>query len=210
MSRILLSVLCLTLFTALTSSELLAQGTIIEELTARQLGDGIIVRWKIGQGNSCIDMNIERSTDSVNYLKIGEYRGLCGSNDSDTHYEWFDNAELNVNSGYWYRINASNGTVVSKPASVQFRDSNAGAVSIVPNPMISSSVIYYANTTGDKVQLLLFDMSGRLLYRSEKSAANQFNIDNSYGRTGNLLPGTYLVKILSEGQVKASEKLQVN
>lgn len=203
--RFIVSVLCLLSVAAAS-----AQGTIIEDLTVRQLGEGVVLRWRIGQGNSCVDMNIQRSNDSLNFDKLGEFRGLCGSNDSDTWYEWFDDTGLDVNSKYWYRIWASNGTVVSRPVFVEFRDSNAGALSIAPNPMQQSAVIYYANPLGDPVSLHLFDLKGAELYRTQEAPVNQFNLDNTFGRSGNLQPGIYLLQIQSEGKTMAVEKLLVH
>ncbi|MBK7247105.1 MAG: hypothetical protein IPI05_05505 [Flavobacteriales bacterium] len=54
------------------------------------LPNGVLVNWTIHGGSTCDGQDVERSTDSVNFVMVHRIQGICGSSESSTPYTWFD------------------------------------------------------------------------------------------------------------------------
>lgn len=202
MSRSILPVALMLFFQMPVSAQIT---DVIDNFTVRQLGEGVIVEWRIRKGEQCFNMEVQRGDDSVEYVMLEAFHGICGSDADDTWYEYFDPGPFNTNQSYFYRIEASSGTVLSTTREVEFLETDAGSLSVFPNPMQNRAEVFYTNTGGELISLQIFDLQGRRVYASNPSSESQFEI-----LKGNLTQGIYLVQIVAEGEIRASKKLYVN
>lgn len=180
---------------------------ILADFNARQLGQSVILDWRVVQGQFCINMQIQRTTDTLGeWTQLGEFGGLCGSDKEDVWYDWFDDSKLTPNTTYFYRIWASNGTVVSEISALFLRETELGRLSVVPNPVSFISKVYFANPTGRKISMHLHDLQGRTLSSTEPIVSSEFRLFRDV-----LSSGFYLLKIRdgAAGEILACERIYV-
>lgn len=180
---------------------------ILADFNARQLGEGVILDWRIVQGQFCINMQIQRTTDTLgDWTRLGEFGGVCGSDEEDVWYDWFDDSELTANTTYFYRIWASNGTVVSEISELLFRETELGSLSVVPNPVSTISQVYFANPTGREISMHLYDLQGRALSSTDPIVTSEFRLFRDV-----LSSGVYLLKIRdgAAGEILACERIYI-
>ena len=68
------------------------------------LGDNdVYLSWEIMGGGQCNGIQILRSTDSLNYVEIGDVQGVCGSPDFAQQYDFTDESPVE-NSINYYRL----------------------------------------------------------------------------------------------------------
>ena len=155
-------------------SDVQAQSGIIEQFTAAQKGDAVFLQWKIGKGNSCIDMSVQRHMGEGNYQTLHTVEGICGSPDSDSWYDWTDTATFWPGTSLTYRINASNGTVVSEERQLVWR-STTDRFSVMPNPASGSLRMLMGAGLEWPIDLHLFDRSGRKIAQQRITAPQKLS-----------------------------------
>jgi hypothetical protein len=80
-----------------------AQNTLVERLSAIQVGTGVQLNWYIAQGNLCNGQHIERSEDGLFFTDIGFIDGVCGSLSEAVKYNFIDSMPP-ANTSLHYRI----------------------------------------------------------------------------------------------------------
>jgi hypothetical protein len=106
---------------------------------ANQFNNKVELSWEVKQGSTCNGMQIERSTDSVNYSFIGEIPGVCGSTASAQKFQFTDISPMPFQKNY-YRIIAGTGERFYK--SVFFSYVKESFV-MVPNPVRITDMVYF-------------------------------------------------------------------
>jgi hypothetical protein len=181
-----------------------AQPGIIENFTAVQKGDGAFLQWKIGKGNSCIDMSAQRHGGDGSFETYFTVEGLCGSDDTDSWYEWTDPGPFQAGREYTFRIWASNGTVVSEERAVIWRSISEKVV-IAPNPVSDDIRLLLGDGVQWPLDISLFDRAGREISRwrfSTPAAVLEFPIAGTE-------PGLYLMRIRDAAGLIGTEGMQV-
>ena len=180
-----------------------AQSPIIEGFRVVQVGDAVQLDWFIPQGLSCLNMEVQRSEDSVMFAMLSTVFGLCGSNDSDSPYDYTDAEHEPGRRTYWYRIYASSGTVVSEAIRLNYRQFEPGQLILSPNPLSSAGTAQYISLSGENLRLRWLNLQGQEVKTQLPGAAGQFDLTRD-----DLPAGVYVLQIISEnGEIRDTRKL---
>jgi hypothetical protein len=175
----------------------------IENFSAVNEGNKIVLNWTTG-GNATGDVfNVQRSTDGINFETI-----VVVDAQNVNNYSAYDN---NISAPQqFYRIEqiSQNGSLGYSPV-VIVKTGSGAQLMIFPNPVKQQNaltVIYNAASAGN-IQLSLIGLSGKILSLKNSllvKGRNELNVDIK-----NILPGTYLLKIHSETNGDAYNKIIV-
>ena len=136
-------------------------------------GNKITLDWKTVDEINEAPFEVQRSTDSATFAKIAS---VDAKNTSSNEY-LYDDATITKNTKYFYRIkqtdnngNSSYSSIVAiaVPADTIPAPSTAW-VTIYPNPVKDKLMLDFSNTVSQNVNLLITDMSGRVLYRNSSA-----------------------------------------
>ena len=135
---------------------------------------------------------VERSNDGINFEFLLRRKGFGTSLDIN-HYEVFDNKPLN-GTNYYRLIQVDydgRKNTESKVVAVDFI--SGSSISVIPNPVQNEMVrISYLTEQSGDVNLSIYDLNGRILYRNLVRAEignNQFDLS-----LPNLANGVYIIK----------------
>lgn len=180
-----------------------AQSPIIQGFRAQQVGADVQLNWFIPKGLSCIDMQVQRSQDSLNFQTLSTVFGICGSDNSDSPYDYTDSEHQPGAHRYWYRIYASNGTVVSEWISLPYRSFVPGVLLLPSNPLIGDGMASFTHLSAEPLMLRWLNSTGQVLEELEPSASGQFLLQRK-GRES----GLYFLQVLNtEGMVLDVQRL---
>lgn len=118
------------------------------------------------KGSICDGIMIMRSTDNINFEKVVEIFGVCGSISEAISYEFIDQEPITGDSSFYKLDPGINGELSVKSIFIIGLKENQSLVS--PNPFSSASKLYY-NLNDVNSQLIVFDQRGRQLFNSEVS-----------------------------------------
>ena len=165
--------------------------------TANAINTDAHLTWRTAQEQNCYLYEIERSTDGINYEKIGQQ--LCRNQLATQQYQYVD---VNPGSGsFFYRIKQSDTDGRFEYSAV--RKVNFGRnskIMVYPNP--ARSYITISNLKGVN-ELVLFDVTGRMVLQ-QKTAQAQLTIN-----TGHLAPGIYELMIVNNQGERTTQKVQI-
>lgn len=134
----------------------------------------IIVNWEIAGGSLCSGLQVEHSTDSINFTSIYDYPGVCGSSTANERYT-FAHTNPSINKKNYYRINLStNG--ISEILSITFIKLEDSGYALFPMPLESSSKIYFSNDNNETAAIIVYNSSGAIAYQSQPTKTNEFNL----------------------------------
>lgn len=163
------------------------QETSLDRFTASEINGRVYLEWIISAGNTCQGIRILRSTDSINFIQIGDIGGVCGNINTPQGYDFTDDNPIKNKINY-YRLELG-GIGLSKIISVEIIDLQSGGYQVRPNPVTSKSVIHFSNPGKRPCQLNIYSISGHEIFHKEV-------FDNSFHLfKGDLQTGFYLFTI---------------
>lgn len=124
---------------------------------ASQINSTVKLEWEVKQGSTCSGMQIERSSDSINYSYIGEVTGICGSSSSAIELEYIDNNPKEFSKNYYRLIAGSGETFYQQVFFSYVKESYF----FIQNPVTSSSVIYFEGNQSFIVNF--YDITGQIM-----------------------------------------------
>lgn len=143
----------------------LSAQTVVESFSVTQVDSTAQVSWTIGPGNTCSDLMIQYSTDSVSFNTIYEYPGICGNTNSSQSYTW---VHLNPKCGTrsFYRVaSLTEGTLSSTHADfVCFGETGV----VATYNQLTGNIVIAANIpSGEVWNFTLYDLYGHRILASE-------------------------------------------
>lgn len=136
--------------------------TILSKFTAHYTGSEVVLAWTIKGGEQCNGINIYRSTDSVNWVKIGEIQGVCGA--SEPQFYDFNDVEPELGNINYYRLSLGTQGFSSIQYVQVIRYENSYAA--FPNPSNNQMTFSVSPELGYGT-LNVFSLSGDLVYQYE-------------------------------------------
>lgn len=146
--------------------------------------------------NSYFD--VQRSLDAKNFETIGQVASRDGHSAKDQGYLYVDQ-NINANIVYYRlrQVDVNGRYSYSSVEKVDFADATAEVLNITPNPGHEMINLQF-NASANAAQVVVSDMSGRVVFQSSVSAANMQIPATS---------GTYYVRVLNAaGQVLTTQK----
>lgn len=136
----------------------------------------VVVTWEIESGNLCSGVQVEHSSDSINFTSIYDYPGVCGSSTANERYS-FSHTNPISNAKNYYRINlGANG--VSEVLSIMFVKVEENGYALFPMPIEPNSKLYFSNDNNETVGIVIYNSTGAITYQSKPTKANEFNLGN--------------------------------
>ncbi|MEM9885042.1 MAG: T9SS type A sorting domain-containing protein [Bacteroidota bacterium] len=168
----------------------------------------VMLKWKTASEIDNSGFEVERSTDGVNFYKIGWVEGE-GKSNREVTYKYVDQ-EARANTTYYYRlrqVDFDGKYEYSNVETAEISDKNIN-IRLFPNPsLVSQQVQLQINADSDiNGRAEVFDMSGRLV--QSLIIATQKGENNLTLATTDLVSGTYVVKVVL-GDVVKYEKLML-
>ena len=150
------------LFASLAATEVLAQEhPFLSNYTLTELPNGVLVNWTIQGGSTCDGQEVQRSSDSLNYVPIHTIQGICGSPDAITPYTWFDAAPPEL-STFYYRIKLGFDGF-SSVKSVFYGQLNSSDQRFYPDPAHDAAKLVLNVPLNMPVDLLVWNSQGTLV-----------------------------------------------
>jgi hypothetical protein len=161
------------------------------ELTV--LDGRILVSWTMQGGSTCDGSEVLRSTNGVDFTAVHRIDGICGDAALDVPFSWMDEAPPEF-STLSYRIKLGNEGNSSIKA-VEFRQLTSSQQRFFPSPMLEEATLLLNVPASAQVDLLAFDMNGRIVWERKGSVGREHSIVlNGEG------PGLYSYLAVSEGK----------
>jgi Concanavalin A-like lectin/glucanases superfamily/Secretion system C-terminal sorting domain/Calcineurin-like phosphoesterase len=162
-----------------------------------------------------LDINLSAATPANNFALVGELPAVTSGATAcfnwpnlsmSANYEWYvelyDGTNTTVGPVWTFTTTANSELVATRHTSLQKAgDENLpginNGIKIYPNPASGNSFrISFDKTSNGKVDVSVYDMSGRLHLQKQYGSSNNIMVDHR------LSPGVYIVKIVTE---KSSE-----
>lgn len=145
----------------------LSAQTVVESFYVTQIDSTAQVSWTIGPGNTCSDLMIQYSTDSITFNTIYEYPGICGNTNSSQSYSW-----VHVNPGCgartFYRVaSLTEGPLAN--VSADFVCFGKTGLLATYNQLTGSIVIGANIPSGEVWSFTLYDLYGHLILVTDLS-----------------------------------------
>ncbi len=163
-----------------------------------------VLEWSAQLDNST-NFEVQRSYDGNNFSTIA----VVLSAEEMQKYQYADqqvNTQVKV---VYYRIRAvepSGYVKFSDVRSVRFANTTNTTVQVTPNPFTSQFSIGYTAAARENVQIRVINLSGQVMVTRSATMNAGFN-SLTVTEASSLTKGMYLVQIVSENRVVASEKL---
>ena len=171
---------------------------ILQSFTATKVDTKGLLQWTTLQEKNTSQFTIEKSSDSIHYTDIGIV-AASGNTNSQTNYQFTDNNLWNGNNYYRLKIVYADGHFTYSPIRLISLDITGFILSIFPNPVRD---ILYINTSVNCNQVVLFDVTGKLLI-----SANTVGFQNTLP-VRNLARGVYFITVKTDSG-KKTEKIVV-
>jgi hypothetical protein len=175
---------------------------IVNYLTGRRQGSNHLLNWKVTCATSPrATMMLERSADARNYAAINTITA-----DAVRCQQPFDYTDANPLIGMnYYRlkiVDADGKVTYSTTVALLNAVKGFDIISIAPNPVVTDNFkLNVASATASKMEIVIFDMQGRLVNRQSISLIAGFN--SATINVNNLSSGTYTIKgIMADDQFK--------
>lgn len=157
--------------------------------TASTIGGKVYLKWQLLAGATCLGIWIYRSDSSLNFAKIGQIGGVCGSLSEPQSYSFIDAQPL-TNTRNFYRLELGQGNF-SQVIHIDIIDLAGEAYQVRPNPFRTNSDIYFKNDLNQEYRITLFDQLGKVIERQQTQ--QDFFAIKAYGYK----PGIYFFNIIS-------------
>ena len=175
------------------------EALILDGFTGVAQPEQVQLRWTISSGETCNGTFIERSTDNINWIEIGEIPGVCGSSSTPVPYNFIDDAPVN-NTVNLYRLELG-GQGYSKTISVPYYNYTEKGYVLIPNPVYENTTVYFGTSVSEPFSIVIFNVAGQKVQQDSGSGGSYFINAQS------LSAGPYLFVISRQGKKNVSGKM---
>ncbi len=133
--------------------------------------DKVNINWSTASERDNDYFTIERTTDGINYEKIGELKG-AGTSSSQKDYQFNDYNPIQGISYYRLSQTDYNGQMeIFEPKSIEIKEKNNISI-VYPNPTTNSKINVNVFKTENEVKLNIYNFMGQLEYSTTINATN--------------------------------------
>lgn len=171
-----------------------AQHPILNYFNVNRTNNEVHLSWEVASGSQCDGIQIYRSSDSLNFIEIGEIAGICGNPDFAQPYSHVDNSPVeNAYNTYKLKLGTQG---YSSTVTIHYIQANENGYSILPHPANTESILYFDNPNQEGFTLNVYEISGSLVHTSSwNSNAIPLEILQD-------LSGLYLMQLTSDDATK--------
>jgi hypothetical protein len=178
-------------------------------ISSYKIGKNTEIKWSTGTEENNSGFEIQRSTDGINFDKIGFVKSLSSSGNSSTRLDYSFTDYNPVGLKQYYRLKQidfdgaykySAIVLVTREAPTSFE-----LTRVYPNPTQESVYINAAAHKNMELQLFIYDFGGRVV--GKKQVVAQIGNNGFDMPVAHLAPGTYFIKVVNSAQeVVATQK----
>lgn len=159
--------------------------------TVQKQGSKALLSWAANEVQDNDYFDIERSTDGINWVKIGSVQGHAGT--GTQQYSYSDAAPVNGVNYYRLKLGNADGSHTYSPTrSVTF--TGITGIKVYPNPSTDHLTINFDNDKAETAQLAVITANGKVVLNKVQMLVNGSNSFTIY-YTNSMAPGLYLLKI---------------
>lgn len=179
-------------------------GIALDDFTALENEGDVYLSWTLRAGSTCNGIQIQRSTDSLNFLQIGEIPGVCGSNSAAQRYTFVDSFPV-LNQRNFYRLEFG-GSGFSPVIDLLVLDYGDDQYLVFPNPFTTRTMLCASRGRPGQDKIYVKDSGGNVCWTESASTPCQ-EIDLT-----SLPAGVYLLEVEGNNQQQRYSKklLKVN
>ena len=148
---------------------------LLSRLEATKDRNRIILNWTIKQGGSCFGIGIFRSINNIDFEKIGEITGVCGSAETEQNFVFIDENPVK-NKIHYYVLEMGFSGKTAPPLTTEYFEFEKDKSFVFPNPMSSEGKIKFINTSPGKYRLNIYNMEGKFI-ADQNTDADEFVVD---------------------------------
>jgi glucose/arabinose dehydrogenase len=155
---------------------------------------------------------VERSSDGINFAKIGEVGPKDIINGSPfKNYDFLDNSPAAGKAYYRLKITHVDGSYeYSLIISISMKDLPTKGIKVYPTPFTTDLAVETYFYEPGEITIQLIDMQGRIL-KSRKQMVDHGTRSLTIGGLQNILPGTYYLNIILEtGEIRKAKVMKMN
>lgn len=154
-------------------------------------GNGkVYLAWQLLAGATCQGITIHRSSDGKDFSGIGHIEGVCGDLTKPESYNFIDE-DPPLNQRVYYRLELGSGNY-SETVYADLTDLGGNSFQVRPNPVTTTSMLYFENDSKDNHQLIISDIGGKIVY--QQSTRN----DHFIIRAANFSSGVFVFSIFPD------------
>jgi len=158
--------------------------------------------WLVSENETIKYFDVERSTDGVHFTDFKRINS-SGSSATSTSYGTTDDVHAFTSSNVYYRIKMvyTNGaSKYSKIISLSLAPGGNSAISVYPNPAVSSTELKVDAANDGDIQIHIYDITGRLKHSVNAHVTKGISILNLTG-LDKLPRGIYALKVLMDNEI---------
>lgn len=134
----------------------------------------VILLWTMKKGSTCIGTGILRSTDGINFEKIGEVSEVCGDLEKQKTYQYIDQEPV-IGATNYYVLELGFSGKTEPPVKTSFRDFGGKSSIVIANPG-KNVTIYFNNPDQDLYTFRLYSSIGNPVF-SANTRAEELTIE---------------------------------
>ncbi len=170
-----------------------------------QTANQVLVRFSLTPGQACPGYEILHSIDSLNFLQVYNYAGICGNQSTEENFSFVHGGPA-PNQINYYKISIPGFETSSIRSLYVGEQATTPSILPFPNPIINESILRlkYFNFGGEYVEGYIYNQFGmpvQPLFLKVNNLTSEFEI-------GNLSSGLYIVW-LTDGNVALRTKFIV-
>lgn len=169
--------------------------------TGIKSGNDVVLDWKTAQEKNISHYVVERSANSRDFTAAGSLKARQGGGIEPLDYSWTDADILKQGNNWYYRLSMvhEDGSVIYSPT-IRIQDENREQQLVVyPNPLTGDvlNIRWKSNTTGEKAQLIITDVMGRV--QQQQTVALPVANTPLQLHVPQLAPGQYWLRVGTSG-----------
>jgi hypothetical protein len=155
-------------------------------------GGKVYLAWQLKAGYTCLGIRVHRSDDGFSFTEIGGIPGVCGDLTRPESYTFIDE-DPPLNQRVYYRLELGFGNF-TEARFVDVIDLGGGNYQLRPNPVTTSSQLFFENATSEDHLLTISDLNGKMVH--QQTTRN----DRFILRAIAFARGLYIFSITSSGK----------
>lgn len=170
-------------------------------------GSSVIANWATASEINNDYFTLERSENGTDFAEVGKVNGH-GTTESRNDYEYEDKAPMAGTSYYRLKQTDFNGkTSYSQEKVVNITRATINSVN--PNPFREHFTVEYTMPEGGDANIQLMNIQGKVVYEENVPSQKGQNVYN-FNNNRDLNPGTYILRLVSNGEVVTYKLVKSN
>ena len=176
---------------------------ILNYFTASVFQNSILLDWEIKGGETCNGMTLLRSSDSINFIEIADFPGICGDLNSANRYSHTDQSPIADSYNFYkVRLGAQGDTDVIKLFFVLI---DGDSYSIFSDESNDSITIYFKNSENEIFEFNIIDQQGKFIDKKKQLSGNSITLESISDRSGI----SFFTIVLNSGRVIKGKLFQI-